>query len=65
MGSSKPGNSLKMSFKDTSTRQSSSAALNQRKMLSGKVRSSGWLETNVLAKGPHPTQLWDMERKMA
>ena len=54
MGSSKPG--------DT---QSSSAALNPRRKLSGKGRSSGGLETNGLAQGPHPAQLWAVEQEMA
>ena len=40
---SKKGDSLKTSFKATSTTQGLSAALNQRKMLSGKVGAvAGW-----------------------
>lgn len=54
-----------MSFKATSTKQSSLAALNQRRMLSGKVKSSGWLETNVLGRRPHTPQLWDADQEMA
>lgn len=52
MGSNKPGDSLKTSFKATSTTQGLSAALNQRKNALWEGRGSSWLGTNVLAKRP-------------
>lgn len=48
---------LKMSFKVTSTMQSSSAAFNQGRTLSGKVRSNIWLEASVPDKGPQSPAL--------
>lgn len=42
-----------MSFKANSTKQSSSAAFDQRRMPFGMVRSRGCVEANVLDKGPH------------